>query len=452
MGGDVRVCLPVAPRGDDAAWAHAEAREAGVPIQTDVPHPATWRDAPWVVDGLFGIGLNRGLSGVFAEIAAALSAHAAQGGQVLALDIPSGLDAWTGKMVGSASAVEASHTLTFLAAKPGLFTGQGRDLCGHVLLAPLGLDDEDFHTARAAAAASNRPPKDASGAEPPSAVQLNAPERFMPAFLRRRPSSHKGTFGSLAIIGGDTGMCGAAILAARAALYCGVGRVSTALIGDGAPPYDPPHPEIMLRRIDAIALDTMDALAIGPGMGRSDHAAEILRTVIDLNLPKLIDADALNLISTHGALLDRVRVHGEKIVITPHPAEAARLLGVQVKDIEADRIAALRQLVAHVRCTVVLKGSGTLIGTPDGRIALNATGNTGLSTGGSGDVLSGVTGAFLAQQLPPYEAALAAAFVHGRAAETLSDDNVGPVGLSAGELASAIRRLLNALHRRFHLI
>ena len=455
-GVDARVCLPVAPRSDDARWAHTQAENAGVPIQSALPPDSDWQTADWVVDGLFGIGLARGIAAPFDEIVKRLTARTVQMGRVLALDIPSGLDAETGQVVGGSLAVEASDTLTFIAGKPGLFTGHGRDLVGRTVCAPLGIDSVLFNRARAALhAVGSRKDQLAS-----QGIELNAPARFMGAFVRRQPSSHKGTFGSIAIIGGDTGTCGAVILAARAALFTGAGRVHAAMIGDGAPPYDPPHPEIMLRHIDAISLDTMDALAIGPGLGQSSRAHDILQNVIGLDMPTLIDADALNLIAKHADLAAQVRAHGDHIVITPHPGEAARLLGVSTATIESDRVSAALQLAVKFNCTALLKGSGTLIATAAGIVSINATGNSGLSTGGSGDVLSGVVGAFLAQHLPPLEAALAASFIHGQAAEYLSEytpetgrgQAEGPAGLTAGELAPAMRHRLNALLREFRKI
>lgn len=431
-GIDVRVCLPRPPTGVVAGWALKQARAADVPIQSDLPTPEQCAAATWMVDALFGIGTSRPLDGPFAALARMLGARSARGAPVLALDIPSGLDADTGTIVGGDTAVEASHTLTFLAAKPGLFTGVGRDLSGRIALARLSVDDDRVAAIRREAAL-------------PEAIALGAPARFAAAFPRRKASSHKGTFGSVAIVGGDTGTCGAAILAARAALYCGAGRVHAVLIGEGGPAYDPPHPEIMMRRIDAAALDTMDALAIGPGLGKRAHAARVLRDALALDLPTIIDADALNLIAADPDLLARVRTHGARRVLTPHPGEAARLLDVATRDIEADRIAAVTELARITACTVVLKGSGTLIAAPDGRIAINPTGNSGLATGGTGDVLSGVVGAFLAQGLAPFEAALAATWIHGRAAETLAADGIGPAGLTAGELAPAMRALLNRL-------
>ncbi|MCY0388129.1 NAD(P)H-hydrate dehydratase [Robbsia sp. Bb-Pol-6] len=478
QGADARVCLPSEPTGPVGRWALERARAAGVPLQTLAPTPAQCAAAAWLVDGLFGIGLSRALGEPFASLARTLSARTAAGARVLALDIPSGLDADTGTIVGGELAVEVSHTLTFLAAKPGLFTGVGRDLAGHVALARLGVDDARIATLRHATAAdggvhhaagdstaSDAAPTARHEAEPeglpprdedetghpaalPAALALNAPDGFAAAFPRRKASSNKGTFGSVAIIGGDTGTCGAAILSARAALYCGAGRVHAALIGQGGPAYDPPHPEIMMRQVDAIALDTMDGLTIGPGLGKSAHAAQVLRDVLALALPTIIDADALNLIAADPDLAARVRAQGRHLVLTPHPGEAARLLGVTTRDIEADRIDAITRLVRTYACTVVLKGSGTLIAAPDGRFAINPTGNSGLATGGTGDVLSGVIGAFLAQHLAPFDAALAATWIHGRAAEELAIAGVGPAGLTAGELAPAMRALLNRLLAR----
>nr|WP_118181423.1 NAD(P)H-hydrate dehydratase [Paraburkholderia phosphatilytica] len=420
-GVPVEVCMPVEVKPDDARWALAEARAAGVPIQTEAP--ATFDGYGWLVDGLFGIGLARPLEGVFATLAGRLSEHARKHGRVLALDVPSGLDSDTGNVVDGGAAVRATHTVTFIAAKPGLFTAMGRDLAGDVRVAPLGIDSS----------AHDR-------------VQLNAPALFAPHLPPRDFSTHKGTFGSLAVIGGDTGMCGAPILAARAALFIGAGKVHVAFIGAGAPPYDAPHPELMLHAADEFALDTMDALAIGCGMGHRDTAKAVLRTALALDVPKLVDADALNLIANDPALAALVTARGQQgdpCVLTPHPLEAARLAGSDAKTVQRDRLEAARALADKFASVVVLKGTGTVIASPDGRFAINPTGNAGLATGGTGDVLGGLIGALLAQRLPRYEAALAGVYLHGLAADTLSAQGDGPAGLTAGELAPMVRTLLN---------
>jgi hydroxyethylthiazole kinase-like uncharacterized protein yjeF len=424
----VELCMPAEVKPDDARWALDTARAAGVAITAIVP--ASLDGYTWLVDGMFGIGLTRPLEGVFADAARRLSqrtkARPRKGG-VLALDVPSGLDSDTGTVVGNGdgAAVHATHTITFIGAKPGLFTAQGRDLAGAVTVAPIGVDT------------SGR-----------TAVQLNAPELFAAYLPPRDFATNKGSFGSLAVVGGDTGMCGAPILASRAALYSGAGKVHVALLGEGAPPYDPPHPELMLHAIDALPLEQMDALAVGCGMGHRDRATQVMHDVLRLDVPKLFDADALNLIAKDPALAAEVTargVQGDPCILTPHPLEAARLLGTDAPGVQRDRLTAARALAARFASVVVLKGTGTVVAGPDGRLAINPTGNAALATGGTGDVLGGIIGALLAQHLPRYEAALAGVYLHGLAADTLSAQGHGPAGLTAGELAPMVRTLLNRL-------
>jgi hydroxyethylthiazole kinase-like uncharacterized protein yjeF len=425
-GIEVEVCMPVDVKPDDARWALAEARAAGVAITATAP--ASFEHYGWLVDGMFGIGLTRPLEGVFATLAQHLSQRAKQQGRVLALDVPSGLDSDTGNVVGAGTAVRATHTVTFIGAKPGLFMASGRDLAGTVTVAPIGVE-------RVANAAR-------------TAVQLNAPALFASFLPARDFSTNKGSFGSLAVVGGDTGMCGAPILAARAALYTGAGKIHVALLGAGAPPYDPPHPELMLHPVDNLPLDKMDALAIGCGMGSRERATQVLNDVLALDVPKLLDADALNLLAADAALAAKVAARGaqgDPCVLTPHPLEAARLLGCDAPTVQRDRLAAARALTARFASVIVLKGTGTVVASPDGRFAINPTGNAALATGGTGDVLGGIIGALLAQRLPPYEAALAGVYLHGLAADTLTAQGDGPAGLTAGELAPMVRKLLNRM-------
>jgi hydroxyethylthiazole kinase-like uncharacterized protein yjeF len=427
-GIDVEVCMPVEVKPDDARWALAEARQAGVKITTE--SPPSFDTFGWLIDGMFGIGLGRPLEGAFADLAGRLSRRSKASGGVLALDIASGLSSDTGEPVsrsadGRAQAVRATHTITFIGAKPGHFTGDGRDLTGKLYIADLGV----------------KPPLEPS-------VVLNAPSLFGSHLPPRDFSTNKGTFGTLAVLGGDTGMCGAPILAARMALYGGAGKVNVAFIGTDSPPYDPPHPELMLHHVDQISLDKMNALAVGCGMGQSERAKKVLVDVLALDVPKLFDADALNLISSDEKLAAKVAergARGDPCVLTPHPLEAARLLGSEVKKVQADRIAAARQLAARFAAVAVLKGTGTIVASPDGRVSVNPTGNAALATGGTGDVLGGLIGAFLAQRLPAYEAALAGVYLHGLAAEELTGEGEGPAGLTAGELAPKVRSLLNRL-------
>jgi hydroxyethylthiazole kinase-like uncharacterized protein yjeF len=422
----VQVCMPFEVKADDARWALAAARAAGVPISA--APPASFDAYGWLVDGMFGIGLARPLEGVFAELADRFARRAREpgNGRVLALDVPSGLDSDTGNVVGLGAAVCATHTVTFIGAKPGLYMALGRDLAGIVTVAPIGLDAAAAH----------------------GSAQLNAPSLFASHFPRRDFAAHKGTFGSLGVVGGDTGMCGAPILAARAALYAGAGKVHVALIGAGAPAYDPPHPELMLHPIDSLPLDTMDALAIGCGMGGSVRASNVLRGALQLDVPLLVDADALNLLARDPTLAAEAAArgaNGHASVLTPHPLEAARLLGSDASAVQRDRLAAARALAARFASVVVLKGVGTVIAAPDGRTAVNPTGNAALATGGTGDVLGGIIGALLAQRLPGYEAALAGVYLHGLAADTSTTRGDGPAGLTAGELAPMVRSLINRL-------
>ncbi|MBN3837725.1 NAD(P)H-hydrate epimerase, partial [Burkholderia sp. Ac-20344] len=304
LGVATQAWMPVPVKPDDAQWALGLAHTAGVPLSATPP--ASLDGYAWVVDGLFGIGLGRALDSAFAEQAARIAAHARRGGHVLALDVPSGLDSDTGRIVGAGVAVAATHTLTFIGAKPGLYTGEGRDLAGEIDVASLDV-------------------------APPAApaIVLNDPARFAAALPARAFASHKGTFGSLAVLGGDTGMCGAPILAARAALFAGAGKVHVGFLGTGAPPYDPPFPELMLHPADRLDLDAMTAIAAGCGLGTREAAATLVRDVLAHDAATLLDADALNLVATHADLAAAVATRGARdnpCVLTPHPLEAARLL------------------------------------------------------------------------------------------------------------------------------
>jgi hydroxyethylthiazole kinase-like uncharacterized protein yjeF len=295
---------------------------------------------------------------------------------------------------------------------------------------------------------------DSNRAHHRAGAQLNAPPLFAAHFPPRDFATHKGTFGSLAVVGGDTGMCGAPILAARAALYAGAGKVHVALLGAGGPAYDPPHPELMLHAIDDLPLDSMDALSIGCGMGHRERATRVLHDVLPLDLPKLFDADALNLLARDASLAAALEARGSRdndpAILTPHPLEAARLLGIDAPAVQRDRLAAARALTRRFASVVVLKGNGTVVAAPDGRLAINPTGNAALATGGTGDVLGGIIGALLAQGLPRYEAALAGVYLHGLAADALTARGDGPAGCTAGELAPMVRKLLNRLFYPAH--
>jgi hydroxyethylthiazole kinase-like uncharacterized protein yjeF len=401
----------------ETARALQRARASTAHFVDALPVERTWGLA---VDGLFGIGLARPLEGVFAEAAKALVTLACP---VLALDVPSGLDADTGAVIGpNGVAVEATHTITFIGDKPGLHTGYGRDHAGVVRVDTLGIEPQHFVRASA---------------------HLNATSLFAACLKPRRENSHKGSFGDVAVLGGAHGMAGAAVLAARGALYSGAGRVFVAAIDPGTA-YDSTHPEIMFRDAAGFEFGGKTVVA-GPGMGQSAVALRMVSKVIDSDSPLVLDADGLNQLAGSPELQARLAQRRGDAVLTPHPLEAARLLGVTSTVVQHDRETAARELAARLDTIVVLKGSGTVIARPDGDVVVNPTGNPGLATGGSGDVLAGLCGALLAQGWPGWEAALGAVWIHGAAADRLAAQQVGPIGMTAGELPPAARAVLNKL-------
>lgn len=263
-------------------------------------------------------------------------------------------------------------------------------------------------------------------------------------WLSPRPMDcHKGSLGSVGIVGGSAGMVGAALLAGRAALWLGAGRVYVGLL-DERLAADALQPELMLTCPEAIlGLTAPGCLVVGPGMGRADRAARLLHTALHAELPLLIDADGLNLLAAAPMLQSALRARAAPTVLTPHPGEAARLLGVKTSQIQADRAGKLRALVECYRCLVVLKGAGTLVHAPGGRLWRNPTGNPGMAAPGMGDVLSGMIAALIAQGLTAEQAAVLGVYLHGAAGDAAVHAGAGPVGLTAGEVAHTARRLIN---------
>lgn len=423
-GADPSVML-LAPQGQppaDAQRALDMARTAGVPISVADPDAITRGAWQLALDGLFGIGLTRPLSNESRALVDALNTLRCP---VLAVDVPSGLDADTGMPVGADGiAVRATDTITFIADKPGLHTGLGRDLAGNLVVDALEID-------RALLDASD--------------LSLNRPDEFHTALQPRPHYSHKGSFGDLRLVGGAHGMQGALVLAARAALHCGAGRVFAGFL-DAPPAYDDRQPELMCRHADEMDFSS-GAVVIGPGLSTTVHASDVVRKVLLSCAPAVFDADALNLISADEQLRALLRQRQGESLLTPHPLEAARLLATDTGSLQADRIRSARRLAAEFNAVVILKGSGSVIAAPGGTATINPTGNPALATGGTGDVLAGICGALLAQGVAAREAARAATWIHGRAADELVAEGIGPVGLTAGELAPAMRRVLNRLIR-----
>lgn len=376
-----------------------------------------------VVDGLLGIGLTREVDGDFAEIIARINAS---GAPVLAIDVPSGLDADSGRVRGVA--VNATDTLTFIAAKPGLFTADGVDRCGRVAVDTLGLEARYFENALG------------------SLLTMEAVGESLP---RRRRNTHKGIFGTLGVVGGNRGMVGAALLAARAGLLGGAGRVLVGLIAvSDSLAVDPVHPELMLRPID----DAMkaDVIVVGPGAGRSPSATSashfdraILPAAIATKKPLVLDADALNAIALQEVIAQSLATRKSATVLTPHPAEAARMLHRTNEQVQDDRLGAALELAKRFNAHVVLKGAGSICAFPDGRWSVNTTGNPGLASGGTGDVLAGLIGALLSQGLDAERALELGVCIHGAAADACVARGIGPIGLTASEVALEARRLLN---------
>jgi hydroxyethylthiazole kinase-like uncharacterized protein yjeF len=270
------------------------------------------------------------------------------------------------------------------------------------------------------------------------------PQQIGSSLPQRAIDSHKGLHGNVVVIGGDTGMVGAAWLAARAALLTGAGRTYVGFLCEDAPGVDMQHPEIMVRPLDGLRqIPALGCVILGPGMGSSGVALDTLRFWLTQTAPLLLDADALNLIAADEILRSALRERTTATVITPHSGEAARLWG---RPLEQDlRKACALALAQQHNVICVLKGSNSLIADHDGRCSTNPTGNAGLASAGTGDVLSGIIGSLIAQGMSAFDAACAGVYVHGAAADALVACGIGPMGLTASEVAIEARRILNAL-------
>ncbi len=271
---------------------------------------------------------------------------------------------------------------------------------------------------------------------------------FQSALPPRKPDAHKGSFGSVAVIGGDESMVGALLLASRAALLSGAGRVYAAVLGKNAPAVDVNYPEIMMRSPAALTqLSQLNSVVVGPGLGQSNEATELLEYWLAQQLPLLLDADALNLIAVHPHLLRQVESRQAETIITPHAGEAARLLACSAEYVQQNRIDCALQLSKKTHAICVLKGAGTICAHYDGGYFINTTGNPALASGGTGDVLSGVIASLIAQGLGALDAVKLGVFVHGAAADALVVKGIGPVGVTASEVALEVRNVLNHLNR-----
>jgi ADP-dependent NAD(P)H-hydrate dehydratase / NAD(P)H-hydrate epimerase len=427
--GDEADCPP------DALASFQRAREAGVMFanESSAP-PARWDMA---VDALLGIGAKRAPDGVMRQWLEAMAQSAAP---VLQVDVASGLDVDTGcwlsaspaentinsiasraySMTATSHFISQKYTLSLLALKPGLFTAQGRDACGEIWF-----DDLDVVGDGAA----------------PTAWLSGAAQMALPPRLH---ASHKGSYGDVAVIGGASGMQGAALLAARAALLSGAGRVFVGLLGDDMP-VDLFQPELMLR--DVADLD-FEGKTVVCGCGGGDMVRRVLPRVISSSQRLVMDADALNALPVDESLQTLLKARAAKnlpTILTPHPLEAARLLGLTTAQVQADRLKAAQTLADRFACTVILKGSGSIIASPDCIPAINPTGDARLATAGTGDVLAGMCGAFLAamQETDAHAVAQKACWAHGA---LVSDEPNSSAALNQVIPASAL--LSRAVSRR----
>jgi hydroxyethylthiazole kinase-like uncharacterized protein yjeF len=419
-GGDGYVCaLELAQRGvkthcvalspaatDDARAAFSRWAASGGLTLTELPDDQSC-DA--VIDAMFGIGMSRPLAGTYLAAAQWMNSQRAP---VFAIDIPSGLDADRGTWVGNVTGVRATRTITFIGAKPGLYTGAGCDAAGRIDIEPIGVA-----------------PGQCRGV-------LLTPDDFASLLRPRARATHKGSFGNVAIVGGTVGMVGAALLAGRAALRLGAGRVYVDGIGAPEMRVDPLQPELMFRPL--ASLNDLTSCAVGCGLGDDAAAQMALAQALGLNVPLVIDADALNLLAGDDALAESCTRRSSATILTPHPLEAARLLQTGPTQVQSDRISHALAVARRFAALVVLKGAGSVIARPDGHYAINGTGSPALASAGTGDVLAGMIAALLAQCDDPLQAVHAAVWLHGAAADDFGAD----IGLVAGEIAPlAARRL-----------
>jgi len=396
------------PAADDARAAWARWREAGGAVLSSLPR----RRFDIVVDALFGIGLARPLQAAYLEACAWMRAN---GRTVVALDVPSGLDSDRGSWVGGVEGVRADATITFLGDKPGLHTGAGIDAAGRVHVDTLAV------------------------AAPPSAsLVLSAPDDFPDVARPRRRDTHKGSYGNVLVLGGGPGMVGAPLLAARAALRLGAGRVYVDCIGAPELRVDPLQPELMFRPHASVG--DAECTVVGCGLGGDASARAALAWSLERPGALVIDADGLNLLAEDAGRRAALAARPGTTVLTPHPLEAARLLGVTAHEVQRDRVAAARALADDLRSFVALKGAGTIVAAPGGRTAINPTGSPALATAGTGDVLAGMLGALLAQGFEAWPALVGAVWLHGAAVRGLGD-----IGIVAGDIAPRAADVLREL-------
>ena len=433
----VFLLVPADKLKGDAAVNYSRLQEFPVKI-IEVSTAACLHEAPailaecWaVVDAMFGTGLTRDVSGIFTEAIDLINSAPCP---VVAVDIASGLNADSGKILGSC--VQADITVTFGQAKIGQVIYPGRDYTGFLVAVDIGIPEKAV-------------------AEADIQVELLVKEvgKWLPS---RFASAHKGTYGHLLIMAGSTGKTGAALLCGLGGLRSGAGLVSLCIPYDlnhileanlweamTIPLQSAAHGILSIEDYKVIqdALNNKQALAIGPGIGTAEETAELMvKLYTDIEIPMLVDADGLNILASDTSLLKNTP--GPRI-LTPHPGEMSRLTGVSSKQIQENRLEVTREFATKHNVHVVLKGADTLVCDPEGNLAINPTGNAGMACGGMGDVLTGVIGGFLAQGLSPWQASCLGVYSHGLAADRLAEE--AGAGYLASEVANELPYVLEDL-------
>ncbi|HYN36565.1 MAG TPA: NAD(P)H-hydrate dehydratase [Actinomycetota bacterium] len=395
----------------------------------DAFYPSSLEGVDVIVDALFGTGFRGAAEGSSAQVIDAMNDA---GAPIVAADIPSGVAGATGRTEGPAA--RASVTVAMAAEKYGTATGEGAAHASRVIVADIGIPIEN-------ASAFMTEAQDVASVLP-----------------KRKPDSHKRSGGAVAVLAGSASMTGAAVLVAQGAVRAGAGYATVGGVSRVVDAVQSTLPEVLAQPLtgdevlgpSAFAgfeevVAKANALALGPGLGRGDHQRELVDLVLgEVEGPVVLDADGLNVLGKHTESLKNTKA---SVVITPHPAELARLLEISVDEVQSDRIGAARRAAVDFDCVVLLKGFRTVVARPDGRVAVNPTGGPELATAGTGDVLTGATAALLAAGLEDFVAAWAAAFVHGKAGE-LAATYVGASGVLAGDVAEALPEAIDSLRAK----
>lgn len=389
-----------------------QAAQAFQQIGGSINHEPVAPEADILLDGLFGAGLHRPLAAPWTSIIQQLNER---DWTRIAIDVPSGLNAWTGDC--PTQCLRADHTLALLAHKPGLFTADGPDNCGKIHL-----------------------------------LDMTCPERFYPEpegclitsispLPPRQRNSHKGSYGTVHIIGGNHGMVGAAMLAARSALHAGAGKVMAHTL-DERLIFDPSCPELMISAFTPGDTFDNDVIGIGPGLGCDEHAIGAMYSVMQHQGGLVLDADALNLLAQNPLWQQSLQQRKTAAILTPHPAEAARLLQTDTPTVQRNRIKSARKIAEKYSAIVVLKGAGSIVCAPSGAYAIINAGNAALANAGQGDVLTGLICSLLAQNVDAWAAACHASYLHANSADLYAIENPGLVGMTASITISLIKQQL----------